>query len=642
MLFLSLTVFAEVTHDDNLFHLSLDELSNINVTIASRKEESVNFAPGNVTVYSHNEIKALGGRNLRDVLDRMTSMQVITSHVFPQHKLSMRAVNTGINDTSVLVLLNGYPIKNANGGGASAALYNGISLAMIERIEIIRGPGSVLYGTNAFAGVINIVTKTSDTQIPSTDIEVTIGSFDRQGLNVTSQFSGQYYDVLFDANVEKSEGDTFNNITDVFANTGTYFSGFEQTTLMASGTINQFNFTSLYTDYKIENGGGLFKLTEQEYIDEKKYIAVGYKKKIIENWELNLSYLYNDQILKWQVNNPQNSKQASDSTEQMVEFYVQGKVADSLEIIAGISRSILQGEFALGLESFEIWRQSYFIQTSVMASLTTKIVLGVQWNRPEESEGDLSSRLGIVKHFGENWWLKLSYGEAFRSPFGTELFVDSPGLVGNSSLKPEQMKTYEAQLIYEDMKKSLAISWYRSKQRETITRSVREIDRPPSFINQGDVDYQGIEIEGKLSITEHLLFTFNANYQTSETDVGIKDDSFAPNEMVKAGVVYGYTSSLSLALFNRFIGKSTNLNETKGIALNNSVPTSYNLLTANVVWDIGQKIWKFEKRTTYITVHLDNILDEVIFAPDVINQGRNNSIPSHYGFNASISFRHTF
>jgi len=62
-----------------------------------------------------------------------------------------------------------------------------------------------------------------------------------------------------------------------------------------------------------------------------------------------------------------------------------------------------------------------------MVNANTKVVVGFQWNRPEESEGDLSSRLGFVKQLGEHWWLKLSYGEAFRSPFGTELFVDSLG-----------------------------------------------------------------------------------------------------------------------------------------------------------------------------------------------------------------------
>jgi len=642
VVFLSFSVFSNENSSEHLFNLSLAELSQIKVTVVSRKEEDASFAVGNITVYSHQEIKALGGRNLRDVLDRMTSMQVITSHVFPQHKVSMRGVNSGINDTNVLLLINGNPIKNANGGGSSPALYNGISLSMIDHIEVIRGPGSVLYGSNAFSGVINIVIKNSVTKDSHTSIEATLGSFDSKGLDISSHTSGENHDFILGVNIDKSDGDTFDNILDRFGSIGTYHSGFEQTTLLASGSVGQFSFTSLYTNFEVDNGGGLFKLEEQSYLDIKKYIAVGYKDEISEDWQLKLSYLYNDQLLKWQVNNPINAQQVSDSQEEIAEAYIQGHINDNISLIAGASYSMLKGEVKYGFEQHQIWRQSYFIQSSMMANPTTKIVIGLQWNRPQESKGDLSSRIGLVKQFEENWWFKLSYGEAFRSPFATELFVVSPGLVGNSKLKPEQIKTYEAQLIYQDIKKNLAISLYNSKQSETISRAFVEVGSPPSYINQGIVEYQGIEVEGKLSISERLLFTFNANYQTSETDAGVKDDSYAPNEMIKAGLVYEYSNGLSLGLFNRYIGKSTDLNETKGIPVNNPLPTSYNLLTANLEWDLDTKTALFETGTSSLTLFLDNIFDEEIFAPDVINQGTNNSIPSHYGFNASITFRHSF
>jgi len=641
-LLMSFTAFSEASEFHDLLDLSVQELTSVEVTVASRRAENVNFAAGNVSVYTSQEIKAFGGRNLRDVLDRMTGMQVITSHVFPQHKLSMRGVNSGINDTSVLVLINGSPVKNANGGGSSGALYNGISLAMIERIEVIRGPGSVLYGSNAFAGVINLVTKTSASPGTITRVEASVGSFGSRGVDISSLLSGQNYDLLLGLNFEKSDGDNFDMITDRFGNTGTYHSGFDQTTFLASGNIGQFNFTSLYTDYEIANGGGLFKLDDQDFQDEKKYLAIGYEQALSKQWHLKLSYLYNEQLLQWQINNPLNASQASDSTEQVAEVYLQGSMSDAVSLIAGSSYSILEGSVKFGYPTSKLWRKSYFAQTSITVNPSTKVVVGAQWNRPEESSGDLSSRFGLVKQFGEHWWWKLSYGEAFRSPFNTEIFVVSPGLVGNPELKPEQIKTYETQLIYEDTVKRLALSLYNSKQSETISRAVLMAGDPPTFINQGEIDYQGVELEGTISLAERLLFTFNASYQTSETDTGVKDDSFAPNEMIKAGLVYGYSHSVSVSLFNRFIGASTDLNKTKGIALNNPVPASYHLLSANLRWDIGKDIQAVKKASTFLTLHLDNLLDEEVFAPDVINQGTNNSLPSHSGFNARLSLSHSF
>ena len=642
IIFNSCSALSDESNIESLVSMSLAELLNVKVSIASRREENLNFSPGNTTVYSNQEINAFGARNLGDVLDRMTSMQIITSHIFPHNKLSLRGVNTGLNDTSVLILINGYPFKNANAGGSSPALYRGFPLSVIDRIEVFRGPGSVLYGSNAFAGAINIVTKTSQSSTTSSNIQATVGSFNKKSFEISSQFSGHNYDVLVGANTQTSDGDTFQNITDRFGNTGSYSSGFEQGTVVTSGSIGHFNFTGLYTDYEADNGGGLFKLGDQQYLDKKQYLAVGYSNDLSESWTINLSYVYNDQILEWEVNNSENLHQENDSLEQIAEIISQGLLFENVNVMLGTSRSILKGEVKHGFAPYEIWRQSYFAEASQMVNPTTNIIVGFQWNRPEESEGDLSSRFGVVKQFGENWWLKLSYGEAFRSPFGSELFVDSAGLKGNPALKPEHLKTYETQLNYIDETKQFAVSVYHSDQGDSITRAVLVIGDIPTIVNQGDVEYQGVELEGKVSLTDNLQFTFNANYQTSKTDTGIKDDSFTPNEMIKAGFVYGYSENLSIALFNQYIGESTNLNKTRGVPITNPIPDSYHLLTANLTWDISQYTRQYGEGESSISVYLDNLLDEEIFAPDLMNAGRTNSIPSHDGFSLNIRFQYEF
>jgi len=639
--FLSSNALTAEINYVSLSSMSLEELLDIKISVASRNYESVDFAPGNVSVYSHQEIEAFGARNLRDVLDRMTSMGVVTSHVFPQHKISMRGVNTGSNDVNILVLINGNPFRNANTGGSNSALYSGFPVSVIDHIEVIRGPGSVLYGSNAFAGVINIVTKTQLSSLPASNISVTLGSFSKKSLEMASQFTGENYDILLGLNTQKSDGDEFENITDQFGNIGEYSSGLDQMTAIASGAIGQFSFTAFYTDFKADNGGGLFKLREQSYYDEKRYVAVGYQHEISGNWTVAVSYLYSDQILEWDINNPRESRQTLDSVENIAEVTLRGVVMQDVDIVLGSSRSIYKGEFVSSIKPHEIWRQSYFGQVSTMVTPTLNVIMGFQWNRPEESEGDLSSRYGIVKQLGDSWWLKLSYGEAFRAPFGTELFVNSPGLSGNIDLIPEQIRTYEGQLSYVDATKQLSVSVYRSDQEDTINQVVVP-QKPSSFANQGEVEYQGVELEAKYSAKSGIVFTFNANYQTSETEAGIKDDSFAPNLMVKAGVYYEYGDKLSIAFFNRYLAASTDLNETRHIPTINPIPDSYNLLTAKVTWDVSRYIQPRSTGRSSIALYLDNILDEEIFSPDFHNFGETNSIPSHDGFNVHLSFQYAF
>jgi outer membrane receptor for ferrienterochelin and colicin len=144
---------------DPLSTLSLEDLLNIQVTSTSRREEAQHLAPGVITIVSAQEIHQYGARHLRDVIDRLVGMQVLGSHQRPHNKTSIRGMNGAHQEGWEVVLLNGRPIHDGTDGGFNFDIYLGFPLEMIDHIEVIRGPGSVMYGTNAMAGVINIITK---------------------------------------------------------------------------------------------------------------------------------------------------------------------------------------------------------------------------------------------------------------------------------------------------------------------------------------------------------------------------------------------------------------------------------------------------------------------------------------------------
>ena len=109
-------------------------------------------APGVITVVSKEEIAQFGAVNLVDVLNRVTSIQMISSHLWVQAKAAIRGDLIEHADNHVLVLLNGRPMRDGFEGNSQFTVYAAFPIALIERIEIIRGPGSVLYGSNAVAG----------------------------------------------------------------------------------------------------------------------------------------------------------------------------------------------------------------------------------------------------------------------------------------------------------------------------------------------------------------------------------------------------------------------------------------------------------------------------------------------------------
>ncbi|HZH03321.1 MAG TPA: TonB-dependent receptor plug domain-containing protein, partial [Myxococcaceae bacterium] len=137
--------------------MSLEELLQVVVT-TSKTEESVLESPGVIEIITAQDIAAYGALSLGEVLDRSTSVMSVGSSVFPNNNMAVRG-DVSLVDKHVLLLIDGRPFRESATGGQNFTIYASYPLAMVDRIEIVRGPGSVLYGTNAYSGIINIIPK---------------------------------------------------------------------------------------------------------------------------------------------------------------------------------------------------------------------------------------------------------------------------------------------------------------------------------------------------------------------------------------------------------------------------------------------------------------------------------------------------
>ena len=147
------TALAEQSEElSELLNMTLEELMQVTVTIASKTKETVAQAPSSVTVFTRNQIKALGITELGELLNQMVGTQMLFDVVpsGPTRHTSVRGSVGFGND--VLYLLNGQRLNNYHSNSANM-IYRRISLHNVERVEVIRGPGSALYGSGAFAGV---------------------------------------------------------------------------------------------------------------------------------------------------------------------------------------------------------------------------------------------------------------------------------------------------------------------------------------------------------------------------------------------------------------------------------------------------------------------------------------------------------
>lgn len=174
---------AHAQHDmDDLMELSPAQLADISVSIASGTMKSLSHSAAVTSVITAEQIKAMGATELHEILETVPGMHVTIQPVTNDYNYSMRGIRNDAN-AEVLLMMNGTRFSVPYQGTHMAGMI--IPVQNIQRIEVIRGPGSALYGADAFAGVINIVTK------KAADLDgVTIGA--RGGNADTKSSWGQY------------------------------------------------------------------------------------------------------------------------------------------------------------------------------------------------------------------------------------------------------------------------------------------------------------------------------------------------------------------------------------------------------------------------------------------------------------------
>jgi iron complex outermembrane recepter protein len=180
-------------------HISLDEI----VVTASKFSEPVENVAQHVTVITREDIEAAAGENIVDVLAREAGISIRSaSGSDRQAVVDLR----GMGDTAssnVIVMVDDMPINAPDQSGPSIS---SIPMEQIERIEIVRGAGSVVYGSGAVGGVINIITRRPP-EIPTATIYASAGQHD--AYTARAAFAGRVKDVDIDINTGYHDADGY-------------------------------------------------------------------------------------------------------------------------------------------------------------------------------------------------------------------------------------------------------------------------------------------------------------------------------------------------------------------------------------------------------------------------------------------------
>lgn len=190
--------------DSDLWDLSLAELMDVQITrVATGSPAPLNRAAAIVTVITSEDLRRTGARDIEDALMSVPGLYVGRSEQGYAPTYIFRGIYGSLNPQALL-MINGFPQKSLPTGN-KGNVWGGMPVEAVDRIEVIRGPGSALYGADAFAGVINVITKTAK-EISGTQAGIRGGSYNTYDAWVQHGGNVQGWDVMFSLEAGTTDG----------------------------------------------------------------------------------------------------------------------------------------------------------------------------------------------------------------------------------------------------------------------------------------------------------------------------------------------------------------------------------------------------------------------------------------------------
>lgn len=537
------------------------------VSIATGSSLPVSRAPAMATVITAQDIASIGATDLDEVLETVPGLHVAreTQGFAPVYVI--RGINLGFNP-QVLMLINGVPVTTVFTGNRGAG-WAGMPVENIARVEVIRGPGSALYGADAFSGVINVITKTAD-DIQGTEVGARGGSFKTGDAWVLHGGKWGALDVAGHLRMGSTEGQRRTVQAD--AQTGSDAVRGTQAS-KAPGRINnardsvdgaldlsldQWRFRVAYKERDdVGTGTGVASALDpngQIYSQTITSDLTYDNRQIAPDWALNVqgSFMHYTELTDITLfpagSNAFGTGAFADGVIGNPAKWERHERLGASTTYTGFKLHRLR--LGLGVEREEVYKtretknfNSNFtrigngsIADVIDVSATepfmrpqgrTKryiygqdewsllkdwtLTAGLRHDQYSDFGDTTNPRLALVWDAAYNVTAKLLYGSAFRAPSMSELYaINNPVVTGNPSLRPEKMRTLEAAVSWQPLTRlQLGINVFHHEMSDII-RLVNFV-----YQNNGEQQGNGLEFEATWDVAQDLRLSGNYSYQRS-------------------------------------------------------------------------------------------------------------------------------
>lgn len=451
-------------------------LEDVTVTTATKTEKNIDGVSASVIIVTKEDIEKISASTLKDVFEKIPSINAQFGrfpHPSSASKASVSIRGAGANGT--LILIDG---KRLSGETEGPYELNRIPAAMIERIEIVKGSMSTLYGSDAIGGVINIITKKVDKNNSTLDVKYgQNGHGEAKEKNINFTTAGKKEDIkykLFGSIIDTSSYSKNKSYTQVATNptTGAVLAANPQNKITGTNKVtfgDDSNVKNIGTRIEKDLNDSVTLGVDLNYLDENRegtyigsaqYAGGGLIKNTPVNSEDNNRRFDVSSDLKYQINDdlsgqtkvyrsyykkrnettpitfagPVSTKFSANVTIDTIESNLTYSLNDSNIITTGVefreetrdSSAINPVASSSDFITKKVKYESLFVQDEIALTDSLNATMGARYDKISNADNKATIQAGLVQKLTENTNLRANYAQGYRAPDIAELYVVSP------------------------------------------------------------------------------------------------------------------------------------------------------------------------------------------------------------------------
>ena len=573
LLILPALSFAEKPKDmesefERLSHLSLSELMDLKVVTATGREQDLSSAPAIITVITSSQIQKRGYRSVAEALQNVVGMDVVTDHF--QSSIGIRGVHNGRRSYSRIlkVMINGQSIsfRPNSDNYLDESL---IPMDIIDRIEVIRGPNSALYGADAYLGVVNIITKTGEVldggrasqdftfingnpgaglslifgkQLGLFDLSIAAshGEYDHSGLSPVDLEGENRYEGIESSKDLKRPTSLYAKLTHTKSSIGDFSLDFHRQEVDAHGEFQDWsnfsgtnrthleNFFVRSTWSKEMENGITLKVSsarskgnplEKEYLDGSRNSVEWFTR------ELSYNSYQNEAEFQYSPDNLSSLTFGSDYSGEHHEFqtfFRNDPDGNHTPALGALPDEELLPDLPIenrGYYAQLILYPFYYIAPARLEGLG--FTAGIRKDFHNIYDEETTWRSAVNFEFLDGSYTKLMYGTSFKAPSVTQLYSSSfqiSDVIANPYLRPERAKMLDWMIsvaLPYNFRFNFDAHWGHIEDKVEITT----IDEIETARNLGEIDSWGLESEimyNTRNIQGYASYTFEVDSVSKE------------------------------------------------------------------------------------------------------------------------------